>query len=243
MSMMIQFGSAAGEKLDGYLALPEKDQTARHTPSETAPGVVVVQEWWGLNSQIRDVADRLSLEGYRALVPDLYRGRVTGDADEAQHLMEGLDWSNAARQDIRGALHYLKANGQQAAVLGFCMGGALSIIAGVHVPETDATVCYYGIPPRDVADPAKMQVPFLGHFATDDSWCNPEAVDALDEQIRAAGVPYEIHRYEAQHAFFNNQRPQVYNEEAAKQSWERTLAFLRQHIGPGAESGSPMPAL
>lgn len=240
MTMMIEFGVPGGERVSGYLAVPEKDQIGPPTESENAPGVVVVQEWWGLNSQIKDVADRLSLEGYRALVPDLYRGRVTQDPDEAQHLMQGLDWAGATNHDIRGALHFLKANGQPTAVLGFCMGGALSIMAGVNLEETNAVVCFYGIPPKEQADPARMAAPFLGHFASEDGWCTPEAVNALEADLKQSNMPVEIHRYEGQHGFFNEQRPPVYNEEAAAQAWERTIAFLRRHIG-GAPTAGPRP--
>ena len=134
MGENVQFNSPDGSSVPGYLAMPEA--------GESTPGVVVIQEWWGMNSQIKSVADRYAAEGYRALVPDLYRGRVTQDAGEAEHLMTGLDWGGAANQDIRGAVQFLKSGGQKAAVLGFCMGGALTILAAVHVPELDAGVCF-----------------------------------------------------------------------------------------------------
>jgi carboxymethylenebutenolidase len=222
MGTMIQFKTPGGGSAPGYLATPKA--------GEAAPNLVVIQEWWGLNSQIKKVADRLAGQGYRALVPDLYRGRVAGDPDEANHLMTGLDWAGATEQDVRGALQHLKANGHKAAVLGFCMGGAITVIAGVKLAETDAAVCFYGIPPAQVADPRAMRVPFQGHFANKDDWCTPAAVDALAGQLKASGAVHELFRYEAQHAFFNEERAEVYDAQASKQAWERSLAFLKQHL-------------
>ena len=125
----------------------------------------MIQEWWGLNDQICGVADRFARAGYNALAPDLYEGRVTQDADEAGHMMEGLDFPGATHQDLRGAARYLGNVGNgRVAVMGFCMGGALTVAAAVHVPECDVAVCFYGIPPREFADPSAMTVPFQGTF-------------------------------------------------------------------------------
>lgn len=220
MGESIEFTRPDGGNCPGYLALP---------PAGTdAPAVVVIQEWWGLNEQIRKTADRLAAAGYRALVPDLFRGQLAGDADEANHLMGGLDFVDASHQDIRGAVQHLKQYAaHKVAVCGFCMGGALTIIAGVKVPEVDACACFYGIPPHAVADAAGMKKPFIGHFATHDDWCNPDAVDELESKLKLSGVTFELYRYDAQHAFMNEKRPEVYAPDAAKSAWERTLAFLK----------------
>jgi carboxymethylenebutenolidase len=191
---------------------------------------VVIQEWWGLNDQIKGVGDRFAEQGYRALVPDLYGGRVTQDPDEAEHMMSGLDWGGATHEDIRGALQYLKAGGRKAAVLGFCMGGALTILAGVHVPEVDAAVCFYGIPPADAADPAKIGVPFQGHFANTDDWCTPEAVNDLEAKLKAGGVSHELFRYDAQHGFANETRADVHDAAATREAMARSLTFLKAHL-------------
>ena len=183
-----------------------------------------------MNSQIKGVADRLAGQGYRALVPDLYRGRVTQDPDEANHLMTGLDWGGATEQDLRGAVLRLKDGEQKAAVLGFCMGGALTLIAGVKIPELDAAVCFYGIPPAEVADPRQIRVPILCHFANQDDWCTPEAVGKLESLLKSAGIGHELHRYEAAHGFFNEQRSEVYDAGASEQAWERSLAFLKSNL-------------
>ena len=220
MGSMIEFARPDGGKTMGYLA----------TAGQGQPGVVVIQEWWGLNDQICGVADRFARAGYNALAPDLYQGRVTTVPDEANHLMEGLDFAGATHQDLRGAAQHLKAQSGRVAALGFCMGGALTIAAAVHVPEVAAGVCFYGIPPREFADPARIRVPFQGHFANRDDWCTPAAVDALEQAMRAAGSRPEIYRYDAAHAFMN-ERSQAYHLASADAAWARMAAFLKAQIG------------
>jgi carboxymethylenebutenolidase len=194
------------------------------------PGIVVIQEWWGLNDQICGVADRFARAGYNALAPDLYKGRVTTSPDEANHMMTGLDFPGATHEDLRGAAMRLEEQSPKVAVMGFCMGGALTIAAAVHVHEVDAAVCFYGIPPKDFADPAKIRVPFQGHFANQDDWCTPAAVDDLEKTLKAAGLKHEIYRYDAAHAFFNERSP-AYNLEAANLAWDRMSAFLKTQLG------------
>ena len=221
MGETITYPCPDGSDGNGYLARADAPKG----------GVVVLQEWWGLTNQIKGVANRLAAAGYTALAPDLYDGYVTQDADEANHMMTGLDWRGAARRDVRGAVQQLKKNGGKAAVMGFCMGGALTVISGVTIPECDAAVCYYGIPPKEDADPAAMKVPFMGHFATADDWCTPEAVTQLRRDMADVTTPVEIFSYEGDHAFFNQARPEVYVEDAAEQSWARTIDFLNRTIG------------
>jgi carboxymethylenebutenolidase len=193
--------------------------------------VVVIQEWWGLNEQICGIADRFAHAGFNALAPDLFQGRVTQKPDEASHLMNGLDFPGATHQDIRGAVEHLRGMGSgKIAAMGFCMGGALSIAAAVHVPKLAAAVCFYGIPPKEFADPAAIRIPFQGHFASKDDWCTPAAVEALEAAMRAKGATPEIHRYDADHAFFNERRPEVHDATCARQAWDRTLAFLAKNL-------------
>ena len=220
MGSMIDFVRPDGGRTKGYSALAGQGR----------PGIVVIQEWWGLNDQICGVADRFARAGYNALAPDLYQGRVTTAPDEANHLMEGLDFAGATHQDLRGAAQHLRAQSGRVAVIGFCMGGALTIAAGVHVPEVAAGVCFYGIPPKDFADPARIRVPFQGHFANRDDWCTPAAVDALERTLQAAGSRAEIHRYDAAHAFAN-ERSAAYDVLCANLAWDRMSAFLAAHIG------------
>ncbi len=218
---MIEFQRPDGSSCAGYFAEAGKDK----------PSIVVIQEWWGLNPQIRSVAERFAAAGYNALAPDLYHGRVTQDADEASHLMNGLDFPGATFQDIKGALAYLRTAGNgKVGVMGFCMGGALTVASAVHLPEANAAVCFYGIPPKDFADPAQIRMPFQGHFATRDTWCTPEAVAGLEAAMKGAGQSPELFNYVADHAFFNKLRPEVYDDGAAQQAWTRTLDFLARHL-------------
>jgi carboxymethylenebutenolidase len=219
MGMMIEFTRPDGGRTKGFLAMAGQGR----------PGVVVIQEWWGLNDQICGVADRFARAGYNALAPDLYKGRLTAEPDEANHLMNGLDFADATNQDLRGAAQHLKGQSGKLAVMGFCMGGALTIAAAVHVREFAAGVCFYGIPPKEFADPAKMRVPMQGHFANRDDWCTPAAVDELETALKAAGVPHEIYRYDAAHAFAN-ERSAAYDVVCANQAWERMTAFLKAEI-------------
>ena len=139
MGHMVTFQRPDGKDVQGYLAEPAQP--------DGAPAVVVIQEWWGLNAQIRGVAERLAQAGYLALVPDLYRGRMTLEEAEAHHLMTGLDFGDAASQDIRGAVQHLKTRAAKVGVSGFCMGGALALLALTQAPEIDAAVVWYGCPP------------------------------------------------------------------------------------------------
>ena len=219
MGSMIEFARPDGGKTKGYLA----------TSGQGRPAVVVIQEWWGLNDQICGVVDRFARAGYNALAPDLYKGRLTTEPDEANHLMTGLDFPAATHQDLRGAAQHLRTQSGKVAVMGFCMGGALTIAAAVHVPEVAASACFYGIPPKDFADPAKIRVPFQGHFANQDDWCTPAAVNDLEQVLKGAGVRHEIYRYDAAHAFANERSP-AYDVACTNQAWDRMSAFLKANI-------------
>lgn len=229
MGEMISYKRPDGGESKAYLVEPAQ--------GSRAPGIVVIQEWWGLNDQIKGVADKLAAAGYRALVPDLYRGEQALEANEAEHLMNGLDFADAASQDIRGAVQHLKATGSvKAGVTGYCMGGALTVLASVFVPESDANATWYGYPPLDFVDAGKIKAPLLGHWATQDQFFAIDGVDALEAKLKEAGVGYEFHRYDAKHAFANeeadskNLPPLGYNPEAAELAWTRTLAFFGKHL-------------
>ena len=196
-----------------------------------------MQEWWGLNDQIKGVAERFAAAGYSALVPDLYRGKCTVEAAEAEHLMTNLNFADAAGQDVRGAVQFLKGRGVKVGVTGFCMGGALTLLALAKVPEVDAGVVWYGIPPLEYLDAGSIRVPLMGHYAIDDVPFPIATVDKLEEKLRAAQVDFELHRYKAMHAFANetqvgaNRLPIAeYNPEAAALAWTRTLGFFDRHL-------------
>lgn len=227
--MNTSFKRPDGKTLNGYLAEPKA--------GKNAPGVVVIQEWWGLNDQIRGVADKLAGAGYRALVPDLYRGKSALEAKEAEHLMNGLDFADAAGQDVRGAVQYLKSTGsKKAGVTGFCMGGALTLLAAVNAPEADAAVAWYGFPPLEYVDASKIKAPLMGHWATQDQFFPIGKVDELEKKLRAANVKFEFHRYDAKHAFANETAdskglpPLKHDPKAAEQAWKRTLDFFAKNL-------------
>ena len=213
----ITFNRPDGKPVNGYYTEP--------VDGGSAHGIVVIQEWWGVNEQIRAAADRLAVAGYRALVPDLYRGKVTVETEEAQHLMESVDFGDAAGQDIRGAVQYLKENSPTVGITGFCMGGALTLLSAVHVPEADAAATWYGFPPLEYIDPTKIQMPLLGHFALDDAFFPISTVDELEKKLRSGGVKFEFLRYKAGHAFAHEGGPN-YNRDAAELAWQRTLDFF-----------------
>ena len=201
----------------------------------SAPGVVVIQEWWGVNDQIKGVAARYASLGFRALIPDLYRGKVGLNAKEAEHLMNGLNFGDAAGQDVRGAVQYLKKTSKKVGVTGYCMGGALTLLAAANVPELDAAVAWYGFPPLEYLDATRVKAPLLGHFATDDAYFPIAGVAELERKLDAAKVRYEFHRYEAQHAFANDEPPDPkvatrYDAKAAETAWNRTVAFFASHL-------------
>ncbi|AOJ77071.1 dienelactone hydrolase family protein [Burkholderia ubonensis] len=221
---MITFRRPDGQELQGYLATPEK--------TDGAPAVVVIQEWWGLNDQIRGVADRLARAGYFALVPDLYRGKSTVEAEEAHHLMSALDFGDAASQDIPGAVQYLKTRAARIAVTGFCMGGALTLLA-LQNADVAAGVAWYGLPPLDYIDASKIKVPVMGHWATQDAFFTIDQVDALEKKLTDANVGIEFHRYLAHHAFANETAVgpgriggTQYDPAWSQIAWDRTLTFL-----------------
>jgi len=228
VSETVTYPRPDGKTCSGYYVEPKA--------GAGAPGVVVIQEWWGVNDQIRGVADRLSAAGYRVIVPDLYRGKVSLDVREAEHLMAGLDFGDAATQDIRGAVQYLKQSSGKAGITGFCMGGALTVLSSVTAPEADATVVWYGVPPLDYVDASKIHMPMQGHFAIEDAFFPIAQADALDEKLTAAKVPHEFFRYHAQHAFANETAVNMpiavqYDATAADTAWQRTMTFFKTHLG------------
>jgi carboxymethylenebutenolidase len=226
--MMITFKRPDGKDCSGFYVEPPG--------GNRAPALVVIQEWWGLNDQIKGVANRLAAAGYRALVPDLYRGKVGLDAKEAEHLMNNLNFADAATQDVRGAVLYLKQSSSKVAVSGFCMGGALTILASMYAPETDAAISWYGCPPLDYVDATKIKAPLMGHWSLEDAFFPIQQVEGLEQKLKQADVKYEFHRYNAKHAFANEtlkdpSAPIAYNASAAETAWARTMTFLKQHVG------------
>jgi len=230
MGTTVSFTRPDGKMVEGYAAEP--------VTKTGAPGIVVIQEWWGVNPQIRGVADRLAAAGYLALVPDLYRGKWTVEAEEAHHLMTGLNFGDAASQDIRGAVQFLKARGNKVGITGFCMGGALTLLALCMAPEIDAGVVWYGCPPLEYIDATKIKAPLQAHWATQDEFFPIATVEQLQEKLEAAQVRFEFYRYLAHHAFANetavgpHRIPQTqYDPVWSEQAWDRTLRFFGRWLG------------
>lgn len=187
-------------------------------------GIVVVHEWWGVNEQIQTIAKRWCEAGLLALVPDLYHGKVAANAAEAGALMKALDFPNAV-QEIGAAVEYLRtrSNGK-VCVTGYCMGGALTLAAAVNLRGLAATVPFYGLP-GDL-DWSKVDAPVQAHFAQHDDWATVDGAQKIRDSVKVA---MELYVYDAQHAFCNETRPEVYNADAARQAWDRAVAFVRTH--------------
>ena len=216
---------ANGHQASGYLAVPK---------SGSGPGVLIIQEWWGLVDHIRDLCDRFADAGYLALAPDLYHGESTGSPDQAGKLFMALNIDKAG-VDLRGAADYLlkrrECSSRKLGVVGFCMGGQLALYAGMKYPERiGAVVDFYGIHPKVSIDPSQLKVPVLGHFGSRDESVSIAGAKSLADRVTQAGGSFEVHIYEADHAFFNDSRPTVYNAEAAALSWSRTVDFFRAHL-------------
>lgn len=223
MGELVQFKSN-GRNASGYLALP----------GGKGPGVVVIQEWWGLVPHIKKVADRFAQEGFVALAPDLYHGKSTKSPDEAGKLMMSMR-IDEAEKDLRGAIHYLLANprvsSDKVGTVGFCMGGALSLFAASKNPEVGACVVFYGGHPNVKPDIRNLKAPVLGLYAEKDTFVTPDSVRQLEKDLKANGKRAEMHIYPGvQHAFFNDERSEVYNKDAAADAWKRTIEFLRREL-------------
>lgn len=224
MGEMVQFPFAGGNA-GGYLATPKQG---------SGPCVIVIQEWWGLVDHIKDVCDRFADEGFVALAPDLFHGKTTRSPDEAGKLMMALR-VDEAEKDLSAAAQYLSTQdsttSEKVGVVGFCMGGALALYTATRNENVGACVVFYGGHPKVKPELPNLQAPVLGLYAEKDGFVTPDSVRALEREVKALGKPIEVVIYPgADHAFFNDTRPEVYNAEAAADAWRRTIAFLREHL-------------
>ncbi|MHB8682143.1 MAG: dienelactone hydrolase family protein [Acidimicrobiales bacterium] len=224
MGEMIEFPSN-GTTGGGYLA-------------GSGPGVVVIQEWWGLVPHIVDVADRFAAAGFTALAPDLYHGKkvANSEPDEAGKAMMAMELDKAGK-DLSGAVDELvrRSGLDKVGVVGFCMGGGLALVLATQRPDAVvACVPFYGAVPWPEVKPdyGKLSAPVQMHVAEKDGWFSPEAAAELESQLQGLGKQVEVHVYEgADHAFFNDTRPEVHDPRASALAWERTVAFLHRHLG------------
>jgi carboxymethylenebutenolidase len=217
MSERVKIPSSTGD-LSGVLVLPDGDAKA--------PGVVVLQEYWGINEQIQAAAQRWADAGFVALIPDLYHGKLAKDAEEAGRMMKALDFGKAV-QEIGAAVALLRDHPRstgKVAVNGYCLGGALAFATAVNVRGLAAVVPYYGLPGE--LDWSKVDAPIQAHFAEHDEWATAAGAQKIKDAVK---VPMELHVYDAQHAFANERRPEVYNPACASQAWQRTIEFVHEH--------------
>lgn len=221
---------ANGTHAPGYLAEPD---------SRRGPGVVVLQEWWGLDDHIRSICDRLAADGFYALAPDLYRGETTTQPSEAEQRMMALSMTQTEK-DMRGAAQHLLGlegvAGNSVAALGFCLGGGLAVWAAASSPLVTASVTYYYIMPHGKPDFTQIDGAILGHFGTADEFVPVDAARQLETELRDAGVDVTFEYHEgAGHAFFNDtNRLGTHDPEISSRSWERTLSFLRSQLAADA---------
>jgi carboxymethylenebutenolidase len=224
MTTKVTLEGKDGKTVNGELAEP--------SGNAKAPALVLIQEFWGINDHVRSLADRLANDGFLVVAPDLYHGTVTKDPAEAGKLMAALDTA-AAMTEIAAAADFLKAhargNGNVGAI-GFCMGGALALAAACHVPGLGAIVPFYGLPPAEKVDYAKVTAPILMHVAKKDNWVSVEKAEALKKQLEGLGKSITLELYDADHAFVNDTRPEVYDEKSAKLAWQRSVDFLKKHL-------------
>jgi carboxymethylenebutenolidase len=216
---------ANGGTAKGYLAEPEGD----------GPGLILLGEWWGLDDNTRELVDNFAKEGFVTVAPDLYGGSTTEEPDEAQKQLMAMNMVEAEKE-MRGAVKFVldhpKCNGQVGSV-GFCAGGGLSIWAAASNPQIGAAVTYYYVMPHGKPDFSKIKAPVLGHFGTNDDFVSVDDAKALEQEMQAAGVDAAFEYYEgAGHAFANSHdRLGTYDEGHAKKAWEKTVSFLKQHLG------------
>jgi carboxymethylenebutenolidase len=226
MGEMIEFPSN-GSADQGYLAMPTV---------VAGPGVIVIQEWWGLVPHIKDVCDRFAAAGFAALAPDLYRGKQASEPDEAGKEMMAMQLDRAGR-DMSGAVDELRrrCGHNTVGVVGFCMGGGLALVLATQRPDAIAAcVSFYGIIPWPEAQPdyTKMRAHVLAHIAERDDYFGPEAAAALEAQLKDLGLDVEFDVYpETDHAFFNDTRPEVHDAAASSLAWQRTIDFFHTHLG------------
>jgi carboxymethylenebutenolidase len=207
-------------KASGYLERPSRPADA---------GIVVIQEWWGLVPHIKDVTARLAKLGYLALAPDLYHGKQTVEAKEAQHLMEGLDWDRAVRE-ITAAVQWLREHGcRKIGVVGFCMGGALAVLAAAN-SDVDAAVAFYGFPPNKNAV-ARPSAPTQIFFGSNEGFFDVAGAQAWAKGQAAQGKATAVTIFPgAGHAFFNDTRPEAYHKASADKAWSQALAHFTQYL-------------
>jgi carboxymethylenebutenolidase len=213
--------NTAGGPTTAYVALPDAD-------SERA--VILIQEWWGVNAHIKDIAGRYAAEGFVCVAPDLYRGRIAADAGEASKMMHDLAISDGI-DTIRNAIDVagLSYGISHFGITGYCMGGTFALRAACLLEGISAAAAFYGdIPEEDILK--KLSVPTIFVSGAKDQWINPEKVAALEDAAERFELPVHSVKYEADHAFFNDTRPEVYDPTAARDAWALVTGFFKDKL-------------
>jgi carboxymethylenebutenolidase len=226
---MISFRRPDGADRVGYLARPNG--------KPSGIGLVIAHELWGVDEPMRELAERCAALGHVAFVPDLFQGRRPQDVGEGLAVMAALDMTDTVGQDLSGATTLLAAEGLRVGLVGLCFGGALAIAGATRIADLRAAVCFYGVPDPTLFDAAQIRVPFLGHFAQRDNWCTPDKVLALEERLLAGGVDFELHRYDADHAFMNP-TGSGFSAATAAVAWQRTVEFIGKRLSAPGEGAA-----
>jgi carboxymethylenebutenolidase len=226
MGRTIEFTTSSGAKAAAYLA---------EASDAAVPAIVVIQEWWGVQGQIKGVCDRYAAAGYHAIAPDLYGGKVIPYHDEpaADQAMNALDFLAATDEITGAAAEYFRSRGRKVGLTGFCLGGVVSILGAIRLANIDAASAYYGAPADALGDAAEVHVPVQAHFALGDTWCTPADADRMERGFAASGMPYRVFRYAAEHGFANEDANE-FDRACADLAWRRDLEFWRMHLGAAA---------
>jgi carboxymethylenebutenolidase len=219
---MTTFERPDGTERGGYLVRPGA--------KSSGAGLVIAHELWGVDPAITSLADRCAALGHVAFVPDLFQGKLPKDVGEGLAVMASTDMIDTVTQDLTGAVALLENEGLRVGIFGLCYGGALAIAGAVSIPALRAALCFYGVPELTTFDPARIRVPLQCHFAGRDTWCTADKVDALEQRLKAGKVDYELHRYDADHAFMNPTGP-GYSAETAAIAWQRSVEFIDRRLG------------
>lgn len=226
MGSEITLNTATGKTAGAYIA---------QAADVAAPGIIVIQEWWGVQGQIKGICDRYANAGYNAIAPDLYAGKVIPYHDEAaaDQAMSALDFLAATDEIAGAAADYLAASGRKVGLTGFCLGGVVSILGAIRLTNIDAASAYYGAPAEGLGDANKVRIPVQGHFALRDDWCTPADADRMERGFAASGRPFRVFRYEADHGFANEESKE-FDRLSASLAWRRDLEFWETHLGAAA---------
>jgi carboxymethylenebutenolidase len=216
----LEFNTANGAST-AYVATPDESN---------GKAVIIIQEWWGLNDHIKDIANRYAAEGFTAIAPDLYRGKATKDKEEAGRLMQNLDIEDGLNTIMMALDKARESYGfEKFGITGFCMGGTYALRAACELEGIGASAPFYGdVPDEFTLKDLKCSVLFVSGIK--DQWINPEKVGEMERIAKENFLPIEVLKYDADHAFFNDTRPEVYDENAAKDAWAKVIAFFNENL-------------